>query len=187
MATCKSSSCLRCSQVCASACTSVQLKYVLVARTWKDLTRDFGAVRERHFTGVCEFRAANDKAQATGGGQRQGTNSNPDCKQRVTPPTTEPNKTCVKGDIPVLPRLPLQEERNLATRLPHKALRREPEPEPEAEAEPSLPSASAASLSLAAIMKPLNSLPLDPLLLEYPAATYNPLSLPQTCKASMHL
>lgn len=88
------------------------------------------------------------------------------------PVTSMPNKQCAQGRIPVLPKLPLQDERNLATRLPHKALRREPEPE----AEPSLPSTSAASLSLAAIIKPLNSLPLDPLLLEYPAGTFNPVS-----------
>lgn len=80
--------------------------------------------------------------------------------------TSMVNNKGAKEDIPVLPKLPLQDERNLATRLPHNALQREPEPEPE----PSLPSASAASLSLASLslaaMKPLNWLPLEPLLLE---------------------
>lgn len=56
---------------------------------------------------------------------------------------------------PVLPRLPLHEDRNLATLVGH--MRREPEP--------ALPSTSIESL-LEGIMKPLRSLPLDPLLLE---------------------
>ncbi len=57
--------------------------------------------------------------------------------------------------LPLLPRLPLHEDRNLATLVGH--IRREPEP--------ALPSTSDESL-LEGIMKPLRSLPLDPLLLE---------------------
>lgn len=55
----------------------------------------------------------------------------------------------------MLPRLPLHEDRNLATLVGH--IRREPEPSP--------PSTSVEFL-LECIMKPLCSLPLDPLLLE---------------------
>jgi len=63
-------------------------------------------------------------------------------------------RSLVQG-LPLLPRLPLHEDRYLATLVGH--IRREPEP--------ALPSTSDESL-LAGIMKPLCSLPLDPLLLE---------------------
>ena len=79
----------------------------------------------------------------------------------VTQPDTSQDLECelavrsLAEGSPLLPRLPLQEDRNLATLVGH--IRREPEP--------SLLSTSDGCL-LEGLMKPLCSLPLDPLLLE---------------------
>ena len=56
-------------------------------------------------------------------------------------------------------------------------MRRDPEPEPDPDSEPSLVSTSLAPLlPFAAIMNPLWSLPLDPLLLEQPAIAVTAVS-----------